>query len=1148
MGLVFRILGPLEVRDGDRLVALRGAKQRLLLSMLLLHANEVVSNEALIDAIWNEKPPETARKALQMHISQLRKLLDPDRTRDEPVIVTRAPGYLLHAEADQLDCARFEEALVEAERAGGPREVGESLRAALALWRGPALANVELSDAVRGDVARLDELRLQATEDRIDTDLALGHHAAAIPQLEALVAEHPLRERLRAQLMLALYRSGRQAEALAAYRDARRLLVDELGIEPGRDLRELEASILAQDPDLEPSEPAAADESLVGRHRELAALLPVVDAALAGSGAMVLIGGESGIGKSRLADALATHADARGAAVAVGRCWEAGGAPAFWPWVQALGGYVRHADQRALRSQLGPEGAELAAIVPELAELVPAAAVGDTEGGRFRLFAAIAAFLRGAASERPLALFLDDLQVADPPSLLLLRFMAAELGGARLLIVGCYRDTEADTTLTATLPELGRERSVRLVRLSGLGLDDTARLLELTTGEALPRELVERVHERSDGNPLFALETGRLLAAEDVLQGEPLPVPAGVTEAIGRRLQTRSERCRQVLVLASAIGREFGVQALARASGLDEDELLDALEEAEAARLIEAVPAASGRLRFSHMLTRDALYDGLSVARRMRLHRQLGEVFEALYARNPDAHLAELAHHYLLVGSQGAAKAIDYTTRAGHRAASLLAYEEAARHYKSALEVLEASGSGDYALTCELLLSLGEVLSRAGEEDESKAALRRAAALAEQEGRPDQFARAALSYGGRFSWARASTDPDLVPLLERALTAIGDDDPRIRARLLARLAGARRDDRRPDHRQALAQQAVEIASELGDPETLAVALDGHWNAIEGPDSADEGLALTERVIKLWEQVGDKDRLYVAHDHRLNVFWRRCDRAGIDLELDVLTRLAAELHQPAQRWSLATERTMLALMEGRLEEAERLVSETFAIGQQAATWNATVSQRMALFVLRREQGRLTELDDMIQRSAHEYPALLRFACALAHLYSQLGRREEARATLDSLLARDLAHEHRDAEWLFSLSLLADACAFLGDDTAAARLHVLLLPYEHLYAQAPVEAVFGCVARALGVLATTMRRFDDAEQHFSVATESERRMRARPWLAHAEHDLATVLLVRRAPGDLDRVRPLLEDARRSYRELQMDAWAARCDELW
>jgi tetratricopeptide (TPR) repeat protein len=872
-------------------------------------------------------------------------------------------------------------------------------------------------------------------------------------------------------------------------------------------------------------------------------LVPVVDAALAGSGAVVLLAGEPGIGKSRLADALAKHAYAHGAAVAVGRCWEAGGAPAYWPWVQALGAHVRDADSQELQTHLGRDGAAVAGIVPELAELVPAAEAGHGEGDRFRLFAAIAGFLRRSANARPLAVFLDDLHAADPPSLLLLRYIAAELGHAKLLIVGCYRDTELGSTLATTLHELSREGSVHRCRLSGLGLEETARILELSTGTVLARELVERVHQRSEGNPLFAIETGRLLASEDAPNDRSLPVPAGVSEAIGQRLQARSERCRELLTLAAVVGREFDVEALAQASERTEDEVLDALEEAEAARIVGALPGARGRLRFSHMLVRDTLYDAVPAARRMKLHRQIGEALEALYAPNPDPHVAELAHHHLLAGSPSTAKAIDFATRAGHRAASQYAYEDAADHFRSALEVLD-----DPSLTCDLLLSLGEALSRAGEEDDSRSTLRRAAALAEQHGWPDRLARAALSYGGRFSWQRASTDPEYVPLLERALTGIGEDESRNRAQLLARLAGALRDDPNRDRRVAVGEEAVEIARRLGDPETLAVALEGRWNALEGPDAFDEDdLALTGELVALWESIGEKDRLFTAHDHRLNTFWRRCDRSGVDLELDVLSRLAAELRQPAQRWALGTARTMLALMEGRLEEADELIAETAVIGQRATPLNAQVSRRLGLYVLRREQGRLAELEDTLRRSVHEFPALLRFECALADLHGELGHEAEARATVHALLARDLAREHRDAEWLFSVSVLAEACALLGDGAAATRLHALLLPYERLYAQAPVEAGFGCVARALGVLATTANRFDQAERHFMVAIATEQRMLARPWVAHAQRGLAATLLARRAPGDLERARTHLESARATYRELGMHSWSARCDKL-
>src|SRR4051794_22177787 len=333
----FKILGPLEVRDGGENVTCSGAKQRLLLSVLLLNANEVVSSERLVDVLWGDRPPETS-KALQMHVSQLRKSLAPG------VLVTRPPGYELRVAPRDVDLHRFEAAVEEgraALAAGQAHNARRILHEALGLWRGPPLADLTFEDALHGEIARLEELRVEALELRLDADLALGGHAGVVAELERLVAEHPTRERLHAQLMLALYRSGRQAEALEVYRRTRRALVDELGIEPGRELQDLEGRILAQDPGLEAqsAQPASGD-ALLGRERELEQLGPVVDRALAGDGALLLVGGEPGIGKGRLAETLAVRARDRGAQVLVGRCWEAGGAPAYWPWVQALRGQI----------------------------------------------------------------------------------------------------------------------------------------------------------------------------------------------------------------------------------------------------------------------------------------------------------------------------------------------------------------------------------------------------------------------------------------------------------------------------------------------------------------------------------------------------------------------------------------------------------------------------------------------------------------------------------------------------------------------------------------------------------------------------------------------------------------------------------------
>ena len=239
----YRILGPLEVEVEGRLVKLGGAKQRTLLAALLLRANEVVSRDRLIEDLWSGDAPDTASTALQVHVSQLRKVLGRD------TIVTRTPGYLIAVQQGELDLERFERLVAEA-RGQEPAVAAERLRQALALWRGSPLAELDSVTFVQAERSRLEEQRLEALEERITADLELGRQAALVPELEGLVREHPLRERLRGQLMLALYRSGRQAEALEVYRSGRRLLDEELGLEPGEELRRLERAILGQDASL----------------------------------------------------------------------------------------------------------------------------------------------------------------------------------------------------------------------------------------------------------------------------------------------------------------------------------------------------------------------------------------------------------------------------------------------------------------------------------------------------------------------------------------------------------------------------------------------------------------------------------------------------------------------------------------------------------------------------------------------------------------------------------------------------------------------------------------------------------------------------------------------------------------------------------
>jgi DNA-binding SARP family transcriptional activator len=1180
----FRVLGPLEVREHDRPLALGGPKQRALLALLLLNANEVVSSDRLIDELWGAQAPATAAKSLQVYVSQLRKVLEPGRRAGEPgrILVTRAPGYLLDLDPEQLDLERFKRLAEEgrdALAAGDPEGAAARLGTALALWRGQALADVAHARFDEGEISRLEDLRLAALEDRIEADLRCGRNAEAIAELERLVATEPLRERPRAQLMLALYRSARQAEALDAYAEARRTLVDELGIEPGRPLRELHAAILAHDPSLEgPVRTAApgaggtaevdgeaagtreaADQPLaapdfVGRETELRSLNAALAGAVHGRGIVFLIGGEPGIGKSSLADQLAERAVVLGARVLWGRCWEAGGAPAYWPWVQSLRAYVARIEPELLRAQLGPHGGEVAHVVPELRDALPDLPVlesPESEGARFRVFDATSSFLKRAASAHPIVLVLEDLHAADASSLLLLQFIAKEVADARLLIVGTYRDIELGPghPVSRALAELSRQRSTQTLLLRGISEGDVARLVEVNTGVRPSPALVTTVHRSTGGNPLFVAELGRLLLAERRL-GEPLDgldlrlaIPLGVHDVIARRLARVSDGCRETLASASVLGREFTIDALARAGGRAPDEVLGLLDEAMVEGVVGEVPGASGRLRFSHELIRDTLYDELGASRRMRLHRRIGEGLENLYADDPDPHLAELAHHFFEAGPSGDAdKAYRYACQAGDRAARLLAYEEAVRLYKLAVRMHGTAPSADGSARCRTLIVLGEAQLRAGDEEDAKQTFLAAADLARKLKAPDVLAQAALGYGGRY-WLASRGDAQMITLLEEALSALGEGDRALTVRLMARLACAIRDQPERDRRLALSEGAVEMARRVGDPHTLAYALAARCVALMSPDALDAFGKTAGEVIQVGASLGDPEAELTGHWYRVRVELDRGNTAEARHDLVTATRLAERTREPAYRWYPAGLSAALALFEGGFDEARELIAYAYELGRTALTFGAVCSYRLQLFILHKERGEPDHQEDALTRLAAEYETYPILRCALASLILDEGRISDARRIFEELARDDFARIYLDEEWLAATTLLAEVCWSFGDVDRAALLYPRLLPYRALNAFGFPETVLGSVERPLGLLAAVCGRHDDAEGHFERALEINTAMGARPWAAHTQHDHARMLIRRGPAGDPAKPAALLRAALGVYRELGMRPWEDR-----
>jgi DNA-binding SARP family transcriptional activator len=658
----YGLLGPLEVLDADgHRVDVGGRQPRILLAVLLVAGGRRVTLDALVDAIWGEDPPASATGTVQSYVSRLRR-----RFGAEQELTWDEAGYRLAVTPEQVDSRRFE-ALAEEGRsllaAGRAEEARARLLEAEALWRGPALADLADLEFAMGPAARLEQRRLNAIEDRLAADLALGRHASTIGELTELVGEHPLREGLRIQLALALYRSGRQAEALRALADASRTLREELGIEPSRQLQELESAILAHDPALDlakvvplaPAAPAPAPAptrptvlvqgpALVGRDHELAALVAALDES-ADDARFVVIEGEPGIGKTRLADELRTVARSRGAIAVWGRSDEGGAAPALWPWLPPL-------------RTMAAEAARVPVAVAQLLSGEVPMAAGQARAAQFERFEAVAALLDEVVEARPVVVLLDDLQWADETSLELLGFLTGRLLRG-VLVAGTMRQLEVgrNDAVTDALAAIARRAGSRRIQLRGLTPAATATVLDAATDHRVAAGVAAAIHARAEGNPFYAIELSRLVDEEGGLAGE---VPATVGDVVRRRLARLPQATVDLLGVGAVVGRDVEMNLLARAADRTFDQVLDGLEPAVVHRLLVEVPELPAVLRFSHALVREVVLDDMTSLRRARLHLKVADAIETGGAGVDDAEI--LAEHLWRAAPVGV----------GHRAAAAL--------------------------------------------------------------------------------------------------------------------------------------------------------------------------------------------------------------------------------------------------------------------------------------------------------------------------------------------------------------------------------------------------------------------------------------------------------------------------------------------
>jgi class 3 adenylate cyclase len=870
-------------------------------------------------------------------------------------------------------------------------------------------------------------------------------------------------------------------------------------------------------------------------------LRATLEEALSGRGRLVLLVGEPGIGKTRTAEEFTTYARLRKAQVLWGRCYEGEGAPAYWPWVQAIRSYVHDRDPKQLLSELGSAAPDIAQVVSEVRERLPGLVPPppmSPEQARFRLFDGITTFLRNASRAEPLVLVLDDLHWADKPSLLLLQFLARELRGARLVVVGTYRDIELGRQhpLAQTLAELTREQRSQRVVLRGLNAQDVGRFIEITAGLKPPAALVATVYKETEGNPFFVNEVVRLLASDgrltrpEQVTSWSVDIPQGVREVVTRRLDRLSAECNRVLTIGAVIGREFTFEVLERLVEYSSDRLLEVLEEATAARVVSEVPRTIGRYTFAHALIRETLVGELTTTRRVRLHRQIGEALEALYGSNPEPHLAELAYHFFEAAQGGDVdRAIAYCLRAGDRAALQMAHEQAVHHYEMGLQALELRDRSDPG-RCALLLKLCEVLWRAGEYVRARQTALEAAALARAVGDGEFLARAALGYAGTLpAFAAVVRDDTLAGLLEEALATISPADSPLRARLLGRLAEETVFSDPLERRQALCAEAVGIARRLGDPSTLALVLrHAHWGTMVA-DNLAERLAITEEILRLAEAAGNVGVLAETHFLRFGAMLERGDIAAARRHFEASIVRGDQTHLPYYKWAKGMGHVLLAFAEGRLAEVEALVLQQAAALGEEAQHNALLVQGIQLLLLQRELGRLQEEEMLLASGAALFPSIApALAIVTARMHCDLGREAEARPTFDALANADFATVPRDQAWLFSLAYLGEICAHLQDREAAAKLYARMASLADQFVTITPVLIFNPVHHYLGLLAATLARWSDAVAHFETSIAMTTRLGMTHGRAKTEVAYAEMLLRRDDPVDRGKALDLLNRA--------------------
>ncbi len=861
--------------------------------------------------------------------------------------------------------------------------------------------------------------------------------------------------------------------------------------------------------------------AFVGREAELEALEDAFGWAAGGQLEVALIGGEPGVGKTRLVAEIAQHACESGATVLFGRNDEDVTAP-FQPFAEALRAFVQQHPRATVARALGRHRGELVALVPELADLVadlPARTHADPDTERFRLFEAVTGWLSAASADQPIVLVVDDIHWAAKPTLQLLRHLAQADAPLRVLMLGTYRDADAGpgSALGAVIAQLRPSKRTTLLTLAGFDISTTIAFLETAAGHCLDDhglELAMRVFQSTDGNPLFTRELvlhliesgivtnidGRWTARGDI---DTVGIPDGIRLVVGERLGRVSEASQQLLVWAAVVGLRFDVPLLVSVSMIPYERVLDALEQCVTARLVTEV--APDEFAFAHALVRSSILAALTTTRRAHLHRSVGLAIEATAAGQTGDRRhgpGELAHHFEEAGTPpDLEKAVEYLGRAGEQARSQLAFDEACVAFREALSLRDRLGVADDAARrqrIELLTALGDALAATGD-PAYRAVLAEAAAGADQLNDYRLLADALLAGARGAMSLTGSVDAPRVALLERALTLTSENDDPERARLLSSLA-VELHFADPARCEALGEEAMAMARRLDDPRTMAQVL-VQRAAIRSIDTLSERMALSRELTELAAAIGDPVAEFFGSYRLADACIEACDRNGFDRAEQRAQELALVLGQPALIDRAARLRATRLLLSGELDELEAAIERRWTAAVERDLENASIAYFTGITALHRHlAGRAEEALpwwDRLTSIGHASGFLLGRANTLV----AMGRLDEAAEIYEPLAAGGFEGVSRDVTLLMSLAFASTIAHELDDAMGARALHRLLLPYAGRLADAG-SGPWGPVPYFLALTSAAAGNLDDADAELQRAIEMSGLLRAPLFEAQAQ----------------------------------------------